>query len=292
MKFAYDGCRRASNEPGVDIGLKNEGGTMSRLVAGMAVFWMTTIVTGAEPQPLLTTLGKPLASEDFTGGSIPQSFRTLQSSASFRVVNGALEASYVRGQERSTHGVFMAKARDLTIEFAVKFVRPGATLYVGIDGYKESFQGNTHLVRFSLTPERMAWDQHRGSPESKHAVGEAMQAARQSKQPLPQPTPEQLADPNFFRIEDLASSSVDCAVGRWHRIVLEVSGNDLVAQVDGRPLVAVALEADSMKSRIGIGVTGREPVLIDDFRIWEGVRRPDAGKVKASLIAAPTSDAK
>ena len=100
------------------------------------------------------------------------------------MVEGALQAVSRAGQERSTHGVFMVKAHDLTIAFAVKFTAPGS-LFIGVDGYKAEFNGNTHLVRFSLTPERIAWDQHRGGPESKHAVGEAMKAARAAKQPLP-----------------------------------------------------------------------------------------------------------
>ncbi|HSI62123.1 MAG TPA: hypothetical protein VLE43_03365, partial [Candidatus Saccharimonadia bacterium] len=155
-------------------------------------------------------------------------------------------------------------------------------------GFKESFKGNTHLVRFSLTPERIAWDQHRGGPESKHAVSEAVKAARAARQPLPKGTPEQLTDPNFFRIEELASRTIKCAVGEWHEVLLEVSGNELVAQVDGEKLFATALEADSMKNRIGVGLTGRGTVLIDRVRISENTRRPDWEKVKAESKGAAT----
>jgi hypothetical protein len=178
----------------------------------------------------------------------------------------------------------VVKAHDLTLGVAMKFAVPG-TLYIGVDGYKEQFKGNTHLVRFSLAPDRMAWDQHRGGPESKHAVGEAMKAARAAKQPLPTPTTEQLADPNHFRIEELASRPMTCAVGEWHHILLEVSGNELVAQVDGQKLAATAAEADAMKCRIGFGLTGRGTVLIKDLRISENQRRADWEEVKAKLAA-------
>jgi hypothetical protein len=246
----------------------------------------TPVVRAAGLEPLITTTGKTLVSEDFAGPEIPPTFRTLESAASFSIVEGALQGVSRPGQASSTHGVIVVKAHDLTISFAMKFNAPG-TLYIGVDGYKEQFKGNTHLVRFSLSPERMAWDQHRGGPESKHAVGEAMKAARAAKQPLPTPTAAQLADPDHFRIEPLGSKPFACTMGEWHEVLIEVSGNELVAQVDGQKLLVTAAEADSMKSRIGVGITGHGPISITRVRISENTRRPDWEQVKAKL-AVPT----
>lgn len=232
---------------------------------------------GEELRPLITTTGKVLVSEDFSGAEIPKTFRTLESAASFSMVEGALQAVSRAGQKQSTHGVIVAKARDLTLSFAVKFTNPGA-LYIGVDGFKEAYKGNTHLVRFELTPERMAWDQHRGGPESKHAVGEAMKAARAAKQELPKATAEQLADPNFFRIEALAAKKIVCAPDEWHEVMIEVSGNELMAQMDGEKLAATTAETDSMKSRIGFGLTKGGTVLIDRVRIYENTPRKDGSK--------------
>ncbi len=232
---------------------------------------------GEELRPLITTTGKVLVSEDFSGAEVPAVFRTLESAGSFSIVEGALQAVSRAGQKSSTHGVIVTKARDLTLSFAVKFIKPGA-LYIGVDGYKETFKGNTHLVRFQLTPERMAWDQHRGGPDSKHAVGEAMKAARAAKQALPKATAEQLADPDFFRIEALASKEIVCATNEWHEVMIEVSGNELAAQMDGEKLLATAAEADAMKSRIGFGLTERGTVLIDRVRIYENTPRKDGSK--------------
>ncbi|WP_395751230.1 hypothetical protein [Prosthecobacter sp.] len=227
---------------------------------------------GEELQPLITTTGKALVSEDFSGAEMPKVFRTLESGESFSIVEGALQAVSRAGQKQSTHGVIVAKAHDLTLSFAVKFIKPGA-LYIGVDGYKEQYKGNTHLVRFELTLERMAWDQHRGGPESKQAVGEAMKAARAAKKEMPKATPEQLADPNFFRIEALASKEIKCAVDEWHEVMIEVSGNELVAQVDGEKLAVTAEFADAMKSRLGFGLTKGGTVLIDRVRIYENTPR-------------------
>jgi hypothetical protein len=237
---------------------------------------------GAELQPLITTTGKMLIAEDFSTEEIPKILRTLGSAASFSLVEGALQAVSRAGQERSTHGVIMVKAHDLTVAFSMKFVTPCA-LYIGVDGFKEEFKGNTHLVRFELTPERMAWAQHRGGPESKHAVGEAMKAARAAKQPMPKATVAQLTDPSFFRIEDISSKAITCVVGEWHEVLIEVSGNELIAQVDGEKLFATSVVVDSMKNRIGLGLTGRGTVLIDRVRISENKRRADWDQVKANL---------
>lgn len=254
--------------------------------AKLLVLGLSAVLHGAEPQPLITSTGKLLVSEDFSGKEIPKAFRTLESAKSFSMADGALQAESRAGQERSTHGVVMVGAHDLTIEFAAKFTKPGS-LFVGVDGYKKEFKGNTHLVRFSLTPERIAWDQHRGGPESKHAVSEAMKAARAAKQPLPRGTPEQLADPHFFRIEELASKPIQCAVNEWHQVLVEVSGNELVAQVDGEKLLATAVEADSQKNRVGFGLTGRGTVLIKNLRISENTRRADWRQVKTLLTSDP-----
>lgn len=237
---------------------------------------------GAELSPLLTSPGQTLLAEDFLSTEIPKTFRTLETPASFSIVEGALQAVARAGQARATHGAFMVKAHDLTVAFAMKFVAPG-TLYIGVDGYKPEFNGNTHLGRFSLTPERMAWDEHRGGPESKHAVGAAMKAARQAKAPLPKGTAAQLADPSFYRREQLTSKPAACAVGEWHEVLLEVTGNEIVAQVDGEKLFVTATVADAMKNRIGVGLTGHGTVLIDRVRITENTRRADWEQVKAKL---------
>lgn len=245
-----------------------------------------SLAPAAELQPLMTTPEKSLLSESFSGDAIPAAFRTLQTPDAFRVADGNLQILWKPEQKRATHGAFYVKGQNLTVALSVKFEKTG-TLYIGIDGYKEAFKGNTHLVRFSLSPERMAWDQHRGGPESKHAVSEAARAAREAKQPIPQATKEQLADPTFFRIEDLTNQPIECAVGQWHQVMLEVNGNDLVAQVAGKTLVAVSTEAEGMKNRIGIGLTGRVTALVDDVRIWENTRRPDWESVKAKLTTKP-----
>jgi hypothetical protein len=247
-----------------------------------APFLVLAAARGAEPQPLLTRPGKALVSEDFPGATIPATFRTLRSPDAFRLVDGALELVSRPGQQSATHGAFLVRAHDLTVAFSVKFEKAG-TLYIGVDGYKEEFQGNTHLLRFALTPERIAWDEHRGGPESKRAVGAAAKAARAARQPIPKPTAEQLADPTFFRIEELAAMPIQCAVGEWHQVLLEVSGNELVAQVDGQTLIATATAADATKNRIGVGLTGRSTALIDNVRVWENSRRADWEQVKAKL---------
>lgn len=263
-----------------------------KLFAVVLVSSLHLMLHGAEPQPLITTTGKLLLDEDFSEKEIPKIFRVLESAASFSMVDGALQAESRAGQKRSTHGVVMVRAHDLTVMFDVKFTKPGS-LFIGVDGYKEEFKGFTHLVRFSLTPERIAWDQHRGGPESKHAISDANRAARAAKQTITRATPEQLADPDFFRIEDLTSKPIHCAVDEWHRVLIEVNGNELVAQVDGEKLFATAAEADSQKNRVGFGLTGHGIALIKNLRINENTRRADwqQAKVAAATDAAVKNSA-
>ena len=102
-----------------------------------------------EQQSLMTTPGKTLVSEGFPGDTMPATFRTLATPASFRVVEAPGD-SFATGPGARNACAFMVKAHDLTVAFSVKFIKAG-TLYIGVDGYKEEFKGNTHLVRFALT---------------------------------------------------------------------------------------------------------------------------------------------
>ena len=51
--------------------------------------------------------------------------------------------------------------------------------------------------------------------------------------------------------------------------------------MDGERLFATSTVADSMKNRIGLGLTGRGTVLIKNVRISENSRRADWQEVKA-----------
>jgi len=241
--------------------------------------------SAAELSPLLTESGVVLLAEDFAAAAPPKTLRMPTSPQAFRVVDGALEMTSRAGQERSTHATFAVAERNLSVSLAVTFVEPGS-LFISFDGYNEMYRGNAHLVRFALTPTEIVWDEKRGGPESKREVGAAMKAARAARKPLPQPTAEQLADPKFFHTATLATKPFKYELGRRYDVLLEVNGNDLVAQIDGQVVAAVATVADAEKSRLGLGLTGRSTALLDDIRITANTRRNDWEQVLTKLKVA------
>ncbi|MFA5194151.1 MAG: LamG domain-containing protein, partial [Verrucomicrobiia bacterium] len=114
-----------------------------------------------------------------------------------------------------------------------------------------------------------ALQQDRGSLESKKAqAAEKAKAAKEGRKPAP-PTQEQLADPKFYRTETLDRKPTKLDDGQWHHVLVEMRGNEAVAQVDGVVLRAKGTVFDAKKSRLVflIGLSGT--MLIDDVKVWE-----------------------
>lgn len=255
--------------------------------AAFSLAQATALRAADGPQPLLTAFGKVIVREDFSGAGIPKSFVPLGQPKAFSVVDGALQIVSEAGQTSAPFAVVKLPAHDVAMSFSVKFTKAGM-FFVAIDGHSEAFGGNTHLVRLMITPTGIVWDQKRGSPESKKAITIENKKARKDGQKIPTPTAEQLADPKYYRTEELAKKAVNFGIGEWHQVLIEISGDDLVAQVDGQgALLARATVADADKSRAAFEISGRGTVLIGNVRISEATRRADAEQVKQKLNATP-----
>jgi hypothetical protein len=207
--------------------------------------------------------GKLLLSEDFSSASLPAKWQPGGRPKSFSIVDGALQG--VCSPEDS-HGPSIGvpiEGRNLTIQFSVKLAKPGMVLFL-VDGDSQ-FGGTAHLLRVALGAKFAALQQDRGSLESKQA-----QAAEKAKgHKLSPPTKEQLADPKFYRTEMLDRKTANIADGKWHRVLVEIRGNEAVAKVDDVVLRATGTVFDVKKSRIVflIGLAGT--MQIDNVKVWE-----------------------
>jgi len=181
------------------------------------------------PSPLITKPGKVLLSEDFSAAQIPANWQPGGHPNSFSIVDGALQGVC---SPEDAHGPAIGvpiDAHNVTIRFSVKLAK-GLLLFL-VDGDSQ-FGGQAHLLRVALDSKNATLQQDRGSLESKQAQAVDKQAAAKEGRKPATPTPEQLADPKFYRTETLDRKPVRVTDGEWHRVLVEISGNEAVAQVD------------------------------------------------------------
>lgn len=232
-------------------------------------------ISAGEPQSLISKPGKLLLSEEFSGASMPAKWQLGGRPKSFSIVDGTLQGVCAPDDSHGPAICVPVEGRDLTLQFSVKFAKPGLVLFL-VDG-ENKFGGTAHLLRVALGNKFAALQQDRGSLESKKAqAAEKAKAAKEGRKVTP-PTKEQLADPKFYRTEMLDRKAADVTDGQWHHVLVEICGNDAVAQVDGVVLRAKGSVFDEKKARIYflIGMSGT--MLVDNVKVWENSR---CGEVK------------
>jgi hypothetical protein len=211
-----------------------------------------------ELKPQLAQLGTLLLEENFSGAALPQKWQ-----------RGVAQPDDAHGPAISAP----IEGHNLTVAFRMKFAEAGYFLFL-IDGDSQ-FGGQAHLLRFALAFGQEQIAQDRGTPESHSAQGAARAAAQKEGTKLPTPSPEQLADPKFYRTESLAKQPAKTADGEWHQVLIEVVGNDALAQMDDLPpLRGKGTVLDAKKSRIVFLVGSSGTVLVSDVRVWENQPKP------------------
>ena len=226
-----------------------------------------------ELKPQLAQTGKLLLEEHFSGAELPPQWRPGGRPNSFSVVDGALRGI---AQPDDAHGPAISapiEARDVTVAFRMKFAQAGYFLFL-IDGDSQ-FGGQAHLLRFALAPGQEQLAQDRGTPASHVAQGAARAAAQRAGTKLPTPSQEELADPKFYRTESLGKQPAKTGDGEWHQVLIELAGNDVLAQMDDLPpLRGKGTVLDAKKSRIVFLVGNSGTVLVSDVRVWENQPKP------------------
>lgn len=215
----------------------------------------------------------PLLDETFSSPDLPAKWQPGGRPNCFSIVDGALRGV---AQPDDAHGPAISvpiEGHNLAVQFRVKFAQPGYFLFL-IDGDSQ-FGGQAHLLRFALAKDMMQLAQDRGTLASKLEQTAARNAAQKAGTKLPPPTKEQLADPKFYRTESLTRQPAKPTDGEWHKVNIELRGNDVVAQVDDLPAMKVAATVlDVKKSRLVFLVGNSGDVRIDDVKASEIAAKP------------------
>lgn len=206
-----------------------------------------------------------LLDETFSAPALPAKWQPGGRPGSFTIVDGALRGV---AQPDDSHGPSIGvpiEGHDLAVQFRVKFATKGYFLFL-IDG-DSAFGGQAHLLRFALDGNSMNLAQDRGSLASKAAQKVEKDAAHKAGTPLPRPTKEQLANPEFYRTESLARQPMK-AGDDWHTVKIDVRGNEVVAQVDALPaMTGKGTVLDVKKSRVVFLVGQSGDMRIDDVKV-------------------------
>ena len=219
------------------------------------VFFAFSVLKADEPTVLID--------EGFDAKTIPDKWQPGGRKGSFTIVDGALRAA---AQPDDSHGPSIGvpiSGHDLTIEFDVRFAKANGYFLFLIDGASQ-YGGQAHLLRFAATPRLIQLMQDRGDLASKKA---------QKKERIP-PTPEQLADPKFYRIEQLARQNAKPSDGKWHHVRIELRGNNVTARLDDGPMLSgKGTVLDEPKSRIVFLVGQSGDIRIDNVKVTNQKQR-------------------
>lgn len=210
------------------------------------------------------TLDLVLIDESFASEEIPKSWQGGGRKGSFTIVDGHLRGV---ANPDDSHGPSIGvpiSAKDVTIEFDVKFAKRNGYFLFLLDGDSQ-FQGQAHLLRCALTSKYIQLSQDRGDPKSKTAQKKQRDANSGKRT---KPTKEELDDPSFYRVEALTRQKATVNDGQWHHVKIDVTANKVTAWLDkGDAIEATGTVLNVPKSRLVFLVGQSGDIRIDNVKL-------------------------
>jgi hypothetical protein len=213
-----------------------------------------------------STFAGELIHENFTAAGLPKGWTTGGRANSWTVVEGALQGVCAKDDDHGPAVFAPLAGRDLALSCKVKLDEKGNCLML-VDG-ESAFGGSAHLLRVSIYGNTLALAQDRGTPESHIQQGKLRAALAKEGKKVSPPTAEQLADPQFYRTERLASIPLQAQPGTWIKLDVSLKGNDVTVLVnDTQKLSAQGTVFDVAKSRLVFLIGQGKKLQIDDVRV-------------------------
>lgn len=196
----------------------------------------------AELKPVLAKPGAVVFETDFSDGA-PKGWRVQF--GDWRVKDGVLRARQIPADNHGAAARQILEMRDGVFQMRFRFVDQGAGFHFGFDPKRGSLKKKGHLFSVIVSPTFAKLMKHVDKSRPKE-------------------------DPN----EDLARVTHRFPPGKWHTLLLEKKGNDVVAQIrpdaGGKTLTLKAahptfhVPTPTLVFRcIGDGVE------VDDVRVWQ-----------------------
>ncbi|MBL9146407.1 MAG: hypothetical protein JNM99_22195 [Verrucomicrobiaceae bacterium] len=218
------------------------------------IFSLTSSITASD-----------LVHEDFSGPALPKSWTPGGRPGSWSVVDGALQGDCNPTDDHGPSISTPLPATNVSVSFKLRR-EPGSYALMLIDG-DSAFGGQAHLLRVAVSGDRLTIAQDRGSLASKMEQAKAKASAKKTGQPMPKPTPEQLADPAFYRTESLAIAKLTTPPQEWLALKVIAHGNDVTVTInDGQVIKAKATVLDVSKSKLVFLAGAGKKLWIDDVQ--------------------------
>jgi len=198
------------------------------------------------PKTLLTTPGKLLFQDDFSGG-LGKQWRAAK--GSWESADGALKVAEKPEDKHGAVARHAMKFKDVIIEYSFKLDGARATT-LSINDAKE------HVCRMLVSGGSVAVqkDDHDHDGPDKAVV--------------------------------FQKSMTKVEAGKWHHVVVEIRGTEMLATLDGTTTVFGSHPTlDVEKANFGLTVAG-QTVSFKELRAWESLPNPSWEATKAKLSAA------
>lgn len=197
-----------------------------------------TAALGAPLEPILGKKSKLLLDENFDGATLPEGW--AKNTGMLSVSDGVLHTSQLVSDNHIGAFRKALPLQDCAIQLDLKFA--GATTFnLGFDPAPGVLKKKGHLFSLAITAAGWMITEHNDK-----------------------------ADPNSKPVSH-ATTATKFAQGEWITLLLEVKGDVVVAQIDGKEALRASAKDFHVKKpglvfRVG-GMDGQE-VLVDNVKVW------------------------
>ncbi len=232
------------------------------LILSLSLLTQTSATAADTPAPALAKRGAILFSDDFARAQPGPKWETSQ--RAFAIVDGALKGGQLPTQHHPAIAGVELPFRDAVIEFRFRF--EGAT---GISAVCDDrkFEGSHagHICRVTITPKAIRLGDDKEGAMRPDIIGMRKDPARR-------------AEAEKLLAGRSAAFPTTVSTGEWHRLDLEIVGDQMRASLDGRHIGSLKSPgiAHPTKSRFHFAISGRD-VLLDDVKIWTAEPTGTAG---------------
>lgn len=236
MREVEDCARATATQTATALPVNNPPGLRSLAVA-LLLLTLPGFAAGLEPT--LGQKGKLLLEESFGAAALPPGW--TKNTGKIAVVEGALHASQLASDNHIGAFRKAVPVQDCVVQLDFKF--SGATMFhLGFDPAPGELKKKGHLFNVAITPEGWTITENADKADAKSKnVAHAKAAAK-------------------------------FAQGQWFTLLLEMKGNDVVVQVDGKkPLRTTAPDFHVKKPGLVFRAGGKDgqDVVIDNVKVWE-----------------------
>ncbi|MEW6305551.1 MAG: hypothetical protein AB1705_18900 [Verrucomicrobiota bacterium] len=220
-----------------------------RLLAFAAVPLLTLNLLAADPalKPLMTKPGKLLFSDDLSDAALSKEWRAAK--GKWEGAGGAMQAAELKADMHGAVARHTMPFHDVIIQYSFKLQGARATT-LSINDAKE------HVCRVLINKAgfTVQKDDHDHAGPDKAALLDRQEAALDE--------------------------------GKWHTVLVEIRGKEMLAQLGGRIGYGAHEAIDVDKANFGFTVAG-ESVQFKDVQVWEALSNPDWAGNRKELEARP-----